>query len=184
VFDAALASGNGVVSKLRGTALRSGDTTRISLDSGQVTVSDGSSYRLDAPAHVMLLPNGGSLDSLLLSYSKARLAIRDVRLVGDSIRGNVRTDDVDLSILEAFTPGVTAARGALVANVDVGGTVKQPVLAGQFKITDGSATLTNVGTKLNRINADIALDRDTVFVKQLSAETQRERRGQCPSMGT
>ncbi len=177
VFDALLASANGVVSKLRGSALRSGDTTRISLDSGLVTVSDGSSYHLDAPAHVMLLPNGGSLDSLLLSYSKARLAVRDVRLVGDSVRGNVRTDSVDLGILEAFIPGVRGARGALVANVDVAGTVKKPLLVGQFRITDGAAMLTNVGTGLSRINADIALEHDTVFVKRLSVETQRERRG-------
>ena len=106
-----------------------------------------------------------------------RLAVRDVRLVGDSIRGNVRTDNVDLGILEAFIPGVRAARGALVANVDVAGTVKQPVLAGQFRITDGAATLTNVGTNLKAINADIVLDRDTVFIKRLAAETQRERRG-------
>jgi translocation and assembly module TamB len=176
-FDASLASGNGVVSKLRGTALHSGDTTRIALDSGLVTVSDGSSYRLEAPAHVMILPNGGSLDSLLLSYSKARLAVRDVRIVGDSVRGNVRTDGVDLSLFEAFMPGVRSARGALVANVDVAGTVKQPVLAGQFRITDGAATLISSGTNLVKVNADISLERDTVFVKRLSAETQRDRRG-------
>jgi len=177
MFDASLASENGVVSKLRGSALHSGDTTRISLDSGLVTVSDGSSYRLDAPAHITILPNGGSLDSLLLSYSKARLAVRDVRMTGDSVRGNVRTDSVDLSLLEAFLPGIRNARGALVANVDVAGTVKQPVLAGQFRITDGAATLTSSGTTLIKVNADIALERDTVFVKRLSAETQRERRG-------
>jgi hypothetical protein len=176
-FDASLASGNGVVSKLRGTALHSTDTTRISLDSGVVTVSDGSSYRLEAPAHFMILPNGGSLDSLKLAYSKARLAVRDVRLVGDTVRGNVRTDSVDLSLLEAFIPGVRNARGALVANVDVAGTVKQPVLAGQFRITDGSATLISSGTNLVRMNADIALERDTVFIKRMSAETQRDRRG-------
>ena len=177
VFDAAIASANGVVSTLRGSASLAGDTTRISLDSGLVTVSDGSSYRLDAPAHVMLIPGGGSLDSLLLSYSKARLAVRDVRLVGDSVRGNVRTDNVDLGILEAFIPGIRNARGALVANVDVAGTVKQPVLAGKFSITDGAATLTNAGTQLQRINADVTLDRDTVFVKRLSAETQGVKRG-------
>ena len=176
-FDASLASGNGVVSTLRGKALHSGDTTRISLDSGLVTVSDGSSYRLEAPAHLVILPNGGSLDSLLLSYSKARLAIRDVRMIGDSVRGNVRTDSVDLSLFEAFIPGVRSARGALVANVDVAGTVKQPVLAGQFRITDGAATLISSGTNLVHLNADIALDRDTVFVKRMSAETQRDRRG-------
>jgi hypothetical protein len=177
VFDATLASGNGVLSTLRGSASHSGDTTRISLDSGLVTVSGGSSYRLDAPAHVMLIPGGGSLDSLLLSYSSARLAVRNVRLTGDSLRANVRTDSVDLGILEAFIPGLRNAHGALVANVDVAGPVKQPVLAGRFRITDGAATLTNVGMRLDRINADVALERDTVFVKRLSAETQRERRG-------
>ena len=51
------------------------------------------------------------------------------------------------------------------------------MLAGQFRITDGAATLTNAGTQLQRINADVTLDRDTVFVRRLSAETQRERRG-------
>lgn len=177
VFDAALASANGVMSTLRGTGSHSGDTTRISLDSGLVTVSDGSSYRLDAPAHVTLLPAGGSLDSLLLSYSKAHLAVRDVRLVGDSVRGNVRTDNVDLGILEAFLPGIRNAKGALVANVDVAGTVKQPVLAGKFSITDGAATLMNAGTQLQHVNADVTLDRDTVFVKKLSAETQGVKRG-------
>ena len=149
----------------------------ISLDSGRVTVSDGSNYRLDAPAHVMLVPGGGTLDSLLLSYSNARLAIRDVRMIGDSVRGNVRTDSVDLAILEAFIPGVQSARGPLVANVDMSGTIKQPVLTGQFRITEGSATLSNVGTRLERINADIALAGDTVFVKRLAAETRRDRRG-------
>src|SRR5688572_5076132 len=177
VFDASLVSGNGVKSTLRGSAMHSNDTTRIALDSGRVTVSDGSSYRLDAPARLMLVPGGGTLDSLLLSYSNARLAIRDVRLIGDSLRGNVRTDSVDLAILEAFIPGVQSARGPLVANVDMSGTVKQPVLSGQFRITDGVATLRNVGTRLERINADVALAGDTVFVKRLSAETRRERRG-------
>jgi translocation and assembly module TamB len=74
-------------------------------------------------------------------------------------------------------PGVRSARGALVANVDVAGTVKQPVLAGQFRITDGAATLISSGTNLVKVNADISLERDTVFVKRLSAETQRDRRG-------
>ena len=60
---------------------------------------------------------------------------------------------------------------------NVAGTVKQPVLNGQFAITDGTATMTNLGLALERINADVTLERDTVFVKRLSAQTQRERRG-------
>ena len=71
----------------------------------------------------------------------------------------------------------TAARARWSQTLTFRGTVKQPVIDGQFRITDGSATLTNVGTQLERMNADIALAGDTVFVKRLSAETQRDRRG-------
>jgi len=124
-----------------------------------------------------MVPGGGSLDSLLLGNQRARLAIRDVRLAGDSVRGNVRTDSVDLAILEAFLPGIRGARGSLVANVDLKGTVKQPVLEGQFRINGGAATLIGAGVPLENISADIALARDTVFIRRLSAETRRERRG-------
>jgi hypothetical protein len=176
-FTASLAGENGVLSRLGGTARRNGDTTNVALDSAVVTVSNGSTYRLQAPAHLTLRPGGGSLDSLLLGYDQARLAVRDVRLAGDSVRGNVRTDSVDLAILEAFLPGIRGARGSLVANVDVRGTVKQPILDGQLRINGGIATLIGTGVPLQNISADIALTRDTIFVKRLSAETRRDRRG-------
>ncbi|MDO8501278.1 MAG: translocation/assembly module TamB [Gemmatimonadaceae bacterium] len=177
-FNARLTSEGGVVSTIGGSARRAGDTTLVVVDSGVVTVSSGSNYRMEAPAHVTLLPGGGSLDSLILRYSStARLAIRDVRLTGDSVRGNLRTDSVDLGVFEAFVPGFQQAHGSLVANVDVRGTVKQPVIDGQFRIKNGSATLTNVGLTLDRVNADVLLERDTVFIQRMSAETNRVRRG-------
>lgn len=177
-FDARLATEGNVVSTIGGSAVRTGDTTRIALDSGVVTVSNGSAYRLEAPAHVTLVPGGGSLDSLLLRHtSTARLALRDVRITGDSVRGNIRTDSVDLGVLEAIVPGFVRARGSLLANVDVRGTVKQPIIDGQFRIKNGGATLTNVGLALDRVNADILLERDTVFIQRMTAETSRDRRG-------
>lgn len=178
LFDAKLTSEGGVVTTIGGSARLSGDTTLISLDSGVVTVSSGSSYRLETPARVRLLGSGGSLDSLMLRHtSTARLAIRGVRLDGDSVRGNLRTDSVDLGVFEAFVPGFQRAHGSLVANVDVRGTVKQPIIDGQFRIKNGSATLTNVGLTLDRFNADVLLERDTVFIQRMSAETNRDRRG-------
>ena len=177
-FDARLATEGSVVSTIAGRASRAGDTTRISVDSGVVTVSSGSTYRLEAPSRITLVPGGGSLDSLLLRHtSTARLAVRDVRLTGDSVRGNIRTDSVDLGVLEAFFPGFVRARGSLLANVDVRGTVKQPIIDGQFRIKNGGATLSNVGLALDRVNADILLERDTVFIQRMTAETNRERRG-------
>ncbi len=177
-FTARLASEGGIISTLGGAAQRIGDTTMVTLDSGAVTVAENSSYRLESPAHVRLMPGGGSLDSLLLRHSSnARLAIRGVSLDGDSVRGNVRTDSVDIAVLEAFIPGFQQARGSLVANVDVRGTTKQPIIDGQFRLKDASATLTNLGLTLDRLNADILLERDTVFIQRMVAETNRDRRG-------
>ncbi len=183
-FTARLMSEGGVVSSLGGSALRAGDTTRIALDSGSVAVSSGSNYRLEGPARAILVPGGGSLDSLILRHSStARLAVRDVRLAGDSIRGNLRTDSVDLGVFEAFVPGFQKARGSLVANVDVRGTVKQPIIDGQFRIKNGFATFTNAGLALERVNADVLLERDTVFIQRMSAETNRDRRGTLAAEG-
>jgi translocation and assembly module TamB len=183
-FNALLTSEGGVVSSIGGAARRAGDTTFVALDSGTVTVSNGTSYVLESPANAMLHPGGGALDSLILRHSSsARLAIRDVRLTGDSVRGNLRTDSVDLGVFEAFVPGFQNARGTLVANVDVRGTVKQPVIDGQFRIKNGSASLTNVGLTVDKVNADVLLERDTVFIQRMSAETSRDRRGTISVQG-
>jgi translocation and assembly module TamB len=183
-FNARLTSEGGVVSNIGGATRQSGDTTFVALDSGTVTVSSGSNYALEAPAHAILVPGGGSLDSLMLRHSSsARLAIRDVRLTGDSVRGNLRTDSVDLGVFEAFVPGFQKASGSLVANVDVRGTVKQPIIDGQFRIKNGFATMSNVGLALQRVNADVLLERDTVFIQRMSAETNRERRGTLGMQG-
>lgn len=177
-FTARLTSEGGIVSTLGGAAQRRGDTTIVALDSGSVTVSDNSSYLLESPSRVTLHPGGGSLDSLMLRHSStARLAVRDVRLSGDSVRGNVRTDSVDIAVLEAFVPGFREAHGSLVANVDVRGTTKQPIIDGQFRLKNASGTLTNIGLALDRVNADVLLERDTVFIQRMSAETNRDRRG-------
>jgi hypothetical protein len=177
-FNARLTSEGGIVSTLGGGAQMVGDTTLIAIDSGNVIVSDNSKYRLESPARVTLVPGGGTLDSLMLLHSSsARLAVRDVRLSGDSVRGNVRTDSVDIAVLEAFIPGFQQARGSLVANVDVRGTTKQPIIDGQFRLKNASATLVNLGLVLDRVNADILLERDTVFIQRMIAETNRDRRG-------
>ena len=177
-FDANIASEGGIVSTIAGNASMLGDTTLLHIDSGNVVVSNGNSYRLEAPINARITPGGGSLDSLLLRHSStARLAVRDVSVSGDSVRGNLRTDSVDLGVLEAFIPGFQKAHGQLVANVDVRGTVKQPIIDGQFRIKNGAMTLTNVGLSLEQVTADVLLERDTVFIQRLSAETSRERRG-------
>ena len=142
-------------------------------------------YRLEFPSRIVFSKGFLSLDSLLLQHtSRAKLVVQNIHLSGDSIRGHIRTDSVDLRLFRAFVPGLVDARGAIVADVDIRGSIKQPRLFGQISLADGSAVFSNLGTSFNHILADIALSGDTVHIKQVSAETVKERRGSLRVAGT
>src|SRR3954462_4924364 len=184
-FSASLLSASGVQSELAGNITRTGDTTVVRLDSATVNVDADNRYRLQAPSRVVSSKGYLTLDSLILQHSsKAKLIVENVRLKGDSIAGHVRTDSVDMRLFRAFVPGLVYARGAIVADVEVRGNVKQPRLFGQISLPDGTAAFSNLGTRFNHIRADIALSGDSVHIKQLSAETVKDRRGSLSVEGS
>ena len=177
-FSASMVSESGVQTDLSGNITRAQDTTILRLDSAAVNVDADNRYRLQAPSRLVSSKGFLTLDSLILQHSSnARLIVENVRLKGDSIGGHVRTDSVDMRLFRAFVPGLVDARGAIVADVEVRGNIKQPRLFGQISLANGTAAFSNIGTRFNRIRADIALSGDTVHIKQLSAETQKDRRG-------
>jgi hypothetical protein len=184
-FSASLLSERGVQTDLAGNLTRSHDTTIVRLDSAAVLVDSANRYRLEYPTRIQLSSGFVALDSLLLQHSsKAKLVVENVRLGKDSIKGHIRTDSVDMRLFKAFVPGLVDARGAVVADVDVRGSIKQPQLFGQISLGDGFARFSNLGTTYNHIRADIALAGDTVHIKGLSAETVKERRGTVSVTGT
>ena len=184
-FSASLLSQSGVQTDLAGNLTRSKDTTVVRLDSAAVLVDADNRYRLQAPSRVVFSKGFLTLDSLILQHSsKAKLIVENVQLKGDSIRGHVRTDSVDMRLFRAFVPGLVDARGAIVADVEFRGDVKQPRLFGQISLADGTAAFSNLGTRFIHIRADIALSGDTVHIKQLSAETIKDRRGVLNLQGT
>jgi len=130
------------------------------------------------------VPGALLLDSLVLRHtSNARLIVDNLRMSHDSIRGRVRTDSVDIGLFRAFVPTLKQARGGIVADVEINGSVKQPQLFGSIAVADASATLSNLGTKLQHIRADIQLAGDSVHIRRLSAETNKERRGTLSVQG-
>ena len=184
-FSASMLSERGVQTDLAGNITRTRDTTVVRLDSAAVLVDADNRYRLQSPSRVVFSKGFLSLDSLLLQHSsRAKLIVENVRLSQDSIRGHIRTDSVDMRLFRAFVPGLVDARGAIVADVDIRGSVKQPRLFGQISLGDGSAAFSNLGTSFSHITADIALSGDTVHIKQLSAETNKQRRGSLKVEGT
>ncbi len=184
-FTASMLSERGVQTDLSGNLTRSRDTTVLRLDSAAVLVDAENRYRLQAPSRVVFSKGFLSLDSLILQHSShAKLVVQNIHINGDSIRGHIRTDSVDMRLFRAFVPGLIDARGAIVADVDIRGSIKQPQLFGQISLADGSAVFSNLGTSFSHILADIALSGDTVHIKQLSAETFKERRGSLRVAGT
>ncbi|MBA2687467.1 MAG: translocation/assembly module TamB [Gemmatimonadaceae bacterium] len=184
VLSATLTSENGIRTEVRGTSRMLGDTTFLRIDTLRVTGDVIGTYANEAVMNAQLTTNGARLDSLILAHpTNGKLAIRGVRFEGDSIRASVRTEGVDLALVSAFTPAIGLARGAVRANMDISGTTSQPKIEGEFRIENGSATATAFGTRLEKINADIALTNDTVFVRRLSAETVRENQGRVSVEG-
>ncbi len=184
-FSASLLSQSGVQTDLAGNLTRSKDTTVVRLDSAAVLVDADNRYRLQSPTRVVFSKGFLALDSLILQHSsKAKLVVENVQLKGDSIGGHIRTDSVDLRLFRAFVPGLVDARGAIVADVNIRGDVKQPRMFGQISLADGTAAFSNLGTRFIHIRADIALSGDTVHVKQLAAETIKDRHGSLNVEGT
>ena len=184
-FSASMLSERGVQTDLSGNITRSRDTTVLRLDSAAVLVDAENRYRLEFPSRIVFSKGFLSLDSLLLQHSsRAKLIVQNVHINGDSIRGHIRTDSVDMRLFRAFVPGLVDAHGAIVADVDIRGSIKQPRVFGQISLADGSAAFSNLGTNFSHIKADIALSGDTVHIKQLSAETVKDRRGSARVEGT
>lgn len=148
------------------------------LDSAQVQVDSVNAYSLGAPVHLVSSAHGLTIDSLMLSQARGgSIAARNIAILGDSISGSFRTDGFSLALLELLGSGVGNVRGALTANVNLTGTTAHPRLTGSIVVDSGAATVVPIGVRLDRVDANIALSGDTVFVRKLSATTTRERRG-------
>ena len=150
----------------------------VRFDSARVDVDSLNKYALGAPVHLVSGAHGLTIDSVLFSRSSGgSVALRNIAFLGDSIHGSLRTTGFSLALLELFGSALTDIHGALTANIDVAGTTSRPLLNGQITIDSGSATVVPIGVKLARMDANIALSGDTVFVRKLTATTTRERRG-------
>lgn len=99
----------------------------------------------------------------------------DTRLLPGQLSGRVRADSVDLSILEAVTSRVERAAGSLSTDVSIGGTWKQPTFAGHVGVARGGVTIPQAGIALHALSADIALARDSVNIRRLSAFSDNAR---------
>jgi len=185
-FQAGIAGRGDVGGRAAGVVTRDSALTLVRLDSLTLAADTLGTYALTAPARLVVTPGVVTLDSLVVQRDAgaAAVAVRNVRVAGDSIQGALRTRGFSLGLLELFGNTVTGLNGALTANVDVGGTFSRPRFSGAITMRNGTATVTPVGLRLAQIDADIALDGDTVRIRRLGAVTNAVRRGTLDVRGT
>jgi translocation and assembly module TamB len=107
-----------------------------------------------------------------------QLASVPKRLLSDSLHGNIRSDSVELAILETVSPSVVNASGTFAANLDIGGVWPRPTLRGNLTIAGGALGLAPLGAvRLSDLNANLNFSGDSVQIERLTVVTREERVG-------
>ncbi|MCC6316198.1 MAG: translocation/assembly module TamB domain-containing protein [Gemmatimonadaceae bacterium] len=105
-------------------------------------------------------------------------ASRSRRLLDDSMRVSVVSRDVDLKLVESFTPAVSNAAGRLNANLSIAGRPRATALEGFVRVDSARAFVTDLGVEVRDFFADLRAARDTIRIERfsmLSGETARSR---------
>ncbi|HEX6630417.1 MAG TPA: translocation/assembly module TamB domain-containing protein, partial [Gemmatimonadaceae bacterium] len=100
---------------------------------------------------------------------------RRQRVLDEPIDGDIRSEQVDLGVLEGFTTAVRNASGTFSLNLDLDGTLRRPTLQGRLQVVDGTLTLPQAGITLRRAEADVAFLGDSLAIRRLAAASGRER---------
>ncbi len=89
---------------------------------------------------------------------------RSRRLLDDTLRVTVQSRDVDLKLVESFTPAISDASGRLNADMSISGKRGSEVLAGYVRVDSAGGFVTNLGVKVRDFNANLRASGDTVHI--------------------
>ncbi len=132
-----------------------------------------------------LFRGGKSVMSLNASIPvDLQLASVPTRMLRDSLHGKIRSDSVELAILETVSPVVVKASGALAANLDIGGVWPRPQLTGNLTISNGALGLAPLGgVRLTDLNANLEFLGDSLQIERFTVVTREERVGNLSLSG-
>ncbi len=119
-------------------------TTELDRVQAGVTLTDG---RLELTAAVRSTSGG---------RAETTASIADVRDRNSSVLGRLHVDVPDLGFLTLLSPALSDASGALVADLDVAGTVAEPTADGRATIVNGRVAIPQWGLAVERIEATAA----------------------------
>ncbi len=176
---------NGIHAEGTGDIVLRDSAILLNLTSAEVVIDSINTYLLSAPARAEFTSKSLSVDSLILGRKNGgKIALRYLRVADDSLYGTLRTSPLDLAVLELLGSEVSTLGGTITASVDMYGTMQQPRVNGSVTVDNGILLFPSVGARLNRVSANIALEGDTIRIKQLTAETNKDQPGMLSVEGT
>jgi translocation and assembly module TamB len=100
------------------------------------------------------------------------IAERRTRMLDEPLRGRIRADSTDLSVVQALTTAVDRASGRVSIDLDVSGTVKRPLLNGHIRLAGGQVHPVVMGdVRIDDVSGDIALLGDSLVIRRLSGSS-------------
>lgn len=83
----------------------------------------------------------------------------------------VVADSVPFDLMTALIPGISNGVGVAEAQIDMSGTLDQPILAGWIRLADGAITVDSLNVRYTGIQADMELSRNQILINSLSARS-------------
>jgi translocation and assembly module TamB len=97
------------------------------------------------------------------------------RQLPDTLSVRATADSVDLSVLEAVTPGLRQVAGVFSADVGIAGTWDAPRLRGALRIAGAAASIPALDVRYEDVNGRLVLSGDTIAIDSLSARSDKGR---------
>ena len=121
-----------------------------------------------AAVDATLVRGGRSILDASIDYPIA-LTLFTVKPLGDSLRGRIHADSVDLALVEALSPKLHNTSGRLALDLAVSGDPKHPHIGGEATIRNGTIEVPSVGVRFTGMDMRLTVDpaRDSLTIERL-----------------
>ncbi len=136
--------------------------------SSELVMVNGGYGASRATVQASLRRDGRSLLDASLQYPVA-LTLWSVAPTGDSLRGRVHADSVDLALVEALSPALRNVTGRMALDLAISGKPDRPHVGGQATVSEGAVEVPSAGIRFASIDARIGVDatRDSLSIDHL-----------------
>jgi translocation and assembly module TamB len=128
----------------------------------------GAYDRARADLQAQLMRGGRSVLDANVEYPIA-LTLFSARATGDSLRGRLHADSVDLALIQALAPSVRNAAGRMAVDLAISGQPDHPHVGGAITLHDGALEVPDAGLRLASIEGKVSVNatRDSLSIDQL-----------------